>query len=77
MLIGVIYRPLNQSINSFLEVISPFLSKILRGKKECYLLGDYNVDLMKLDSTPNINYFLELIQHHLLITSSQILEIIF
>jgi len=46
MIIGVIYRPPNNSIDLFLEKLYECLHKISQENKQIYLMGDYNIDLL-------------------------------
>ena len=55
---GCIYRHPNNQIENFSNYISKCLSKITKEKKECYLLGDFNVDLLKYDSSNSNRDFL-------------------
>ena len=60
MIIGAIYRPPNASVNSFNETLSAALSTIQKEGKLCYLTGDFNIDLLKLQSHPQSNEFIEM-----------------
>lgn len=59
IVIGVIYRPPKSPIRDFLENFESVVNKINLGKKECYLLGDYNLDLLKTESNHLIGQFLD------------------
>ena len=48
---GCLYRHPNSDINDFTKFVSKSLTKITNEKKECYLLGNFNVDLLKYDSS--------------------------
>ena len=50
MLVGVVYRPSNQSIQSLIDIWQPIIFKIKRENKLCHILGDYNIDLLKSDN---------------------------
>ena len=43
---GVIYRPPNQNVDEFLTMTNELLSKISKENKVCYLMGDFNLNLM-------------------------------
>ena len=60
-LIGVIYRA-HTAIDNFVHDIS-------KEKKECYIMGDYNIDLLKDDSDRPTHDYLDLIYSHCLIPS--------
>ena len=47
MIIGVIYKPPNFNLNEFIDSLCTTLSKVESEQKDCYLLGDYNFDLLK------------------------------
>ena len=53
--------PRGQNINNFLSSLETSLSAISREKKQCFLIGDFNIDL--LTSTPNqyVNNFTDLL----------------
>ena len=44
--VGVIYRPPNGCVDSFLDHINNMLSKLQRESKSVYLMGDYNLNLL-------------------------------
>ena len=48
ILIGVIYRPPGNKIKEFEETFEHFLLGINREKKQCYLMGDFNIDTLKI-----------------------------
>lgn len=47
VIISVIYRPPGSDVNSFIENINTLLGVIAYEVKLCYLMGDYNLDLLK------------------------------
>ena len=47
VIIGVIYKPPNFNSNEFIDSLCTTLSKVESEQKDCYLLGDYNFDLLK------------------------------
>src|SRR5688572_2166110 len=65
--VGVIYRPPGQSLKEFNEEFDELLSGIKNNTKEVILLGDFNIDLLKIndrnDSCAFHNY---LTAHHFL-----------
>ena len=58
--IGVIYRPPNTDVKVFNELITTIIDKINKENKLCYFMGDYNIDLLKHDSHPHTNDFLNI-----------------
>ena len=59
IVIGVIYRPPNSKFNSFENEINQILSKIDKENKICYLMGDFNIDLLKSESCDFAGKFFE------------------
>ena len=59
VVVGVIYRPPNTSINPFLDYIDRVLEIVKREKKICYILGDFNLDLLKQNEHNETSEFLE------------------
>ena len=49
IVIGVIYRMPNSSVDVFNDRISDILNVLQRERKLCYLLGDLNIDLLKAE----------------------------
>lgn len=61
IIIGCIYRHPNSSVNKFNEeFIRPLLSKLSQEAKLCCLLGDFNINLLKVDSNLSYSSFYEL-----------------
>ena len=60
IIIGCIYRPpamnLNEFNNNYLNIL---LQKISKEKKNVFLLGDFNVDLLKYDKHAGTNEFID------------------
>ena len=46
---GCVYRHPNGDIQTFDNYINKFLTKITKERKQCYLSGDFNIDLLKYD----------------------------
>ena len=61
ILIGVIYRPPSSSINDFMIYLQDFLSDPIFVNKDSYLVGDFNIDLMKCNSVNASQEFIELL----------------
>ena len=49
VVIGVIYRPPKSDIVTFNDSLAVVLEKIKNENKICYLLGDYNIDLLNYE----------------------------
>ena len=48
--IGVIYRPPKSNVNEFITYIDNLLHNPILGSKDTFLMGDFNIDLIKHDS---------------------------
>ena len=44
--VGVIYRPPNTPINRFCDTFFPILEKISTENRPCYIMGDFNINLL-------------------------------
>ena len=64
VLIGVIYRPPNSDVNSFIEQLADILHKLARENKLVYLMGDFNINLFNFDKYLLSNDFLNLMYTH-------------
>ena len=47
IIIGVIYRPPNQDVASFLSSYNKLLSKITKENKICDIMGDFNLNMLR------------------------------
>ena len=47
IILGLVYRPPNNMCKDFEEKIESALNRIDNESKTCYLLGDFNIDLLK------------------------------
>ena len=59
IIVGVIYRPPNGRIEIFENAMNEILAKIDKENKICYLMGDFNIDLLKSESCDYTNRFTE------------------
>ena len=50
IIIGVIYRPPKTEISHFIDIMKDIMDKIKNENKICYLVGDYNINLINVDS---------------------------
>ena len=68
LIVGCIYRHPNMSVSDFNDShLISLLNKISSENKKIYLMGDYNIDLIKVDSDANISkYFNHLSSNHIL-----------
>ena len=60
VIIGVIYRPPNSNLDTFFEYMNVVLEKKKKENKLCYLLGDYNIDLLKTETHTKTGEFIDL-----------------
>ena len=60
ILVGVIYRPPNSPLNEYCISMTDLLNVIKPDKKTCYIMGDMNVDLMKVNNHIPTSDFLEI-----------------
>ena len=60
VIIGVIYRPPNSDINSFMSDLKCILSKLDKEKKCIYVMGDFNLNLLNMDNHLPTSEFLEI-----------------
>lgn len=63
IIVGEIYRPPNSNKQAFIEEIENILSILNRNDCICYLMGDFNIDLMNCDSDPVALNFLNSFHH--------------
>ena len=53
----MIYRPPNDRYNDYENKLKAMLSKITAEHKECYIMGDFNIDLLKYGNCDSSNRF--------------------
>ena len=61
-IVGTVYRPPNSNIVDFDNTMSNILEK--NGHHSCYIMGDYNLDLLKHDKHPPTENFLDVMYAH-------------
>ena len=62
IIVGVIYRPNTQphaDMDLFADKLSEIISKISNENKESYIMGDFNIDLLKFQTHGKTNDFIE------------------
>ena len=47
--VGIIYWPPNSKIDLFIECLAEMIEKLDLQNKKCYLMGDFNLNLLKID----------------------------
>ena len=61
VIIGVIYRPDYVELDTFYSDLARVFDVINNDHKTCYIMGDFNIDLLKFRSNNNIPTFVNLI----------------
>jgi len=49
LIVEVIYRPPNDGLDLFKNSLSDLPQKVDAQKKKCFLMGDFNIDLLKIE----------------------------
>ena len=49
-IIGIVYRPPNSNVDTFTSLLNDILDKLKMNNKHCWIMGDFNIDLMKNNS---------------------------
>ena len=49
ILVGIVYRPPNTSINAFTEQLTNSVRTLRIENKQCYIMGDFNINLLNYD----------------------------
>lgn len=58
IVIGVLYRPPNSKLNEFEDELENLLSKINKENKLFYLMGDINIDMLKMNQVSSVDKFM-------------------
>jgi hypothetical protein len=67
IIIGNIYRPPNELVDSYTEFInelSPILTNLESSNSEVILAGDFNIDLLKINDKPKISEYFDTMTNH-------------
>ena len=64
IIIGNIYRPPNSNMQMFIDKMNTIMSKVTNEQKECLLLGDFNIDLLRYNQQHITNDFLDTMFSH-------------
>ena len=48
VVVGTVYRPPNQNLSLFLDKSNEILFKISKNDKTCFVMGDFNLDALRL-----------------------------
>ena len=58
--VGVVYRPPSQKLQNFMNSLDLLLASISKENKICYVVGDWNLDLIKHHCHESTGEFLEI-----------------
>ena len=61
IIVGIIYRAPDSDMKCFLKRITEITEKINLENKKCYLLGDFNIDLLGVNNSDIPGEFLDII----------------
>ena len=61
IIVGIIYRPPNSNSNDVLSCLTTLLSNIDFVNKDVFVMGDFNIDLLKHASNNSSHEFIELL----------------
>ena len=67
IIVGTVYRPPNQNLVSFIEHFNKILSIISKDNKQCYIMGDFNLDLLHCDHHAYTQEFIDSLFSHMFI----------
>ena len=62
VIIGTIYRPPNTDMDEFLEQMTIILESVRKEKKICYIMGDFNINLLNIQRHKPSNDFYNLME---------------
>ena len=72
VILGCIYRHRSMDLNEFNEFneefLNPLMEKMATDNKKLFLVGDFNIDLLIVDSHPPTTIFFDIITTNLLVT---------
>ena len=61
MVIASIYRHPHNNFNEFFQYLENCLSQVVKENKELYICGDFNFDLLKIDTDHHTQHFFNLL----------------
>ena len=64
VIVGIIYRPPSSKFNDFNKDLKTILTKLDNSNKPCYIMGDFNIDLLKYEINAVITQITFLISYH-------------
>ena len=63
-IVGCVYRPPNQNAAMFIDKFNNILSLIYKGNKHCYVMGDFNLDLLQYNHHVPTQEFIDSLFSH-------------
>ena len=60
-IVGVIYRPPGHDVETFLFNFRVFLNKIKLNSCNCFIMGDFNLDLIQIGSNTKVDSFMDML----------------
>ena len=63
-IIGIVYKPEYVVFNDFIDQLNSVLNTISSEKKNCYIMGDFNLNLLAHNSNSKISDFINLFYSH-------------
>ena len=63
-LVGCIYKHHNISEIEYNEIINPLIYKLNTENKPCWIIGDFNMDLLKIEKNKSISDYFDIITHN-------------
>ena len=64
IIVGFVYRPPNQNTALFLDKFNDILSRIFKDNKQCYVMGDFNLDLLQYNHHTPTQEFIDTLFSH-------------
>jgi exonuclease III len=62
VVIGVVYKSPSAPLNNFIELINDILACVNNENKKCYIMGDFNIDLLQYDTHNGVRNFMDTLQ---------------
>lgn len=61
IVIGVVYKPPSTNLHNFSEAFDSLISSLLKENKLVYIMGDFNIDLLKYSIDNNVSDFVNML----------------
>ncbi|XP_028407966.1 uncharacterized protein LOC114530582 [Dendronephthya gigantea] len=69
IIVGVIYRPPNENVDEFINNTDKLISSISKENKVCYIMGDFNLNLLNYHSHQRTGEFLDIMYSNMFFPS--------